>query len=70
MYIPSASICTTHTARANALPTTLKKEIVLSSPLVEYFILSFLHLKKQADRGGSAPYWLGAAQLWRAVVDQ
>jgi hypothetical protein len=43
---------------------------VLGSPLVEYFILSFLHPKKQADCGESAPYWLGAAQLWRAVADQ
>ena len=43
---------------------------VLSSPLVEYFILSFLHPKKQADRGESAPYWLGATQLWQAVADQ
>ena len=31
---------------------------VVNSPLVEYLILSFLHPKKQADRGGAAPYWL------------
>ena len=41
---------------------------VLNSPLVEYFILSFLHPKKQADGGRSAPYWLGADQLWQAVA--
>ena len=45
-------------------------DAVLNSPLVEYFILSFLHAKKQADRGGSAPYWFGTAQLWRVVSDQ
>ena len=44
--------------------------VVLGSQLVEYIILSFLHPKKQADRGESEPYWLGAAQLWRAVADQ
>ena len=43
---------------------------VLRTPLVEYFILSSLHPKKQADRGESAPYWLETAQLWRAVVYQ
>ena len=32
---------------------------VLGSLLVESFILSFLHPKKQADHGWSAPYWLG-----------
>ena len=31
---------------------------VLGSRLVEYFILSFLHPKKQTDRGESASYWL------------
>ena len=44
--------------------------VVLGNPLVEYFIISFLHPKKQADRGESAPYWVGAAKLWRAVANQ
>ena len=43
---------------------------VLNSPLVEYFVLSFLQPRKQADRGGSAPYWLRVGHLWRAVADQ
>ena len=34
------------------------------------YTLSFKHPLKQAVVGESAPYWLGAAQLRRAVADQ